>query len=94
MLIQTASNVQDPQVLSPSTTTSPVTFALIEPILSLRPFGTDAGLDLKRMIVMFGNPFHDRAVVAIPVAPLCVDSGATFQSNVLDLSPVDNAPRT
>ena len=50
-------------------------------ILSLRPFGMDAGFDLQRMVVVFGNSFHDRAVVAIPVAPLCVDSGATFQSN-------------
>ena len=55
-------------------------------ILSLRPFGTDAGFDLQRMVVMFGNSFHDRAVVAIPAAPLCVDSGGAFQSNVLDLT--------
>ena len=55
-------------------------------ILSLRPFGTDAGFDLQQMVVMFGNSFHDRPIIPIPVAPLCIDSGASFQSNVLDLA--------
>ena len=55
-------------------------------ILTLRPFGTNAGFDLQRVIVMFRNSFHDRPIIPIPVASLCVDSGASFQSNVLDLT--------